>query len=186
MKVKVESLFGEQFDEYYDDEEEVEVINENKDKPKESRELTREMLEELGIKVEFDKEGNPTIWRWGKCGNSHSKSWHKVTQSQSNRDGYLCTQFIHNGIYSKLMVHRIVYAWVHGKCSKGYHIDHIDGNRQNNKPSNLQELTPQDNIAKRGAPQAVEECKALRERVKYLESLLDKEGIDYDKERIKQ
>ena len=50
-----------------------------------------------------------------------------------------------------LLVHRIVYAWYHNECPKGYDIDHIDGDQFNNNINNLQAITRQENLAKRKA-----------------------------------
>lgn len=142
--------------------------------------MKREELEnEYKIKVEFDEEGNPTIYHFSKQ-NQYSKGCWKIIKQSITCEGYIRISIFHKGKTQLFLVHRLVYAWIHGECSNGMHIDHIDGNRLNNKPSNLQELTPQDNMAKRCAPQAVEENKILKKRIKYLESLLDKEGIEYE------
>lgn len=45
-------------------------------------------------------------------------------------------------------VHRLVYAWFNEKADANYVVDHIDNNKQNNAISNLQLLTPSENIWK--------------------------------------
>ena len=41
-------------------------------------------------------------------------------------------------------VHKLVWFLEHGSFPSG-HIDHIDGNKQNNQPENLREVTQQEN-----------------------------------------
>lgn len=41
-------------------------------------------------------------------------------------------------------LHREIYSDFKGNIPKGYHIHHIDGDTENNDPSNLQALTPND------------------------------------------
>ena len=42
--------------------------------------------------------------------------------------------------------HRLVYEAWHGPLKKGYHIDHIDGNKENNHADNLRQVTPFENV----------------------------------------
>ena len=42
--------------------------------------------------------------------------------------------------------HRLIYTWFYGFIPEGYEIDHIDGNRDNNHPSNLRAVTHSENI----------------------------------------
>jgi len=48
---------------------------------------------------------------------------------------------------SKYSVHRIIYAMAHGKDPGLYEIDHIDGDKQNNRLENLRLATRNQNLA---------------------------------------
>lgn len=45
-------------------------------------------------------------------------------------------------------LHKIIYAYMYGSTTEGYVIDHKDGNKTNNEYTNLQEITPQENVTK--------------------------------------
>jgi hypothetical protein len=67
--------------------------------------------------------------------------------STKNRDGYINVGTKLSGKYKNYSVHRLIWMMVYGvnpKC-----IDHIDGNRANNKISNLREATHQQNMQNR-------------------------------------
>ena len=61
-----------------------------------------------------------------------------------NSGGYLITM-VEGKLYK---VHRLVYLWHHGHMPKL--LDHIDGNRSNNRIDNLREATDQQNGCNRG------------------------------------
>jgi hypothetical protein len=48
--------------------------------------------------------------------------------------GYLTLRL---GSRRSVLAHRVVYAWFHGEAPSGVLVRHLDGNRQNNSPSNL-------------------------------------------------
>jgi hypothetical protein len=54
-----------------------------------------------------------------------------------NRGGYLCTKLTLSGVANNLQVHRIVWALSGKTPAFPEKIDHIDGNRLNNRISNL-------------------------------------------------
>ena len=55
-----------------------------------------------------------------------------------DRDGYITVK-----VNSKRhMVHRLIYEYFIGNIPKGYHIHHIDGNKQNNSIDNLECISP--------------------------------------------
>lgn len=73
-----------------------------------------------------------------------------VGQPATSSSGlYLAVGLNYLGHAYKLMAHRVVWAFVHGRWPSL--IDHRDGNGKNNRIDNLREATPQQNMAnKRG------------------------------------
>lgn len=59
-----------------------------------------------------------------------------------NTSGYLSVKI--HGITKQ--VHSLVNFAFRGKISRGHHIDHIDGNKLNNRLNNLEEVTHSENI----------------------------------------
>ena len=60
-------------------------------------------------------------------------------------NGYEKCTFQHNKRRKDIRVHRaIAEAW-HGAIPIGFHVNHIDGDKLNNAPSNLEIVTPADN-----------------------------------------
>lgn len=58
------------------------------------------------------------------------------------------------------MEHRLVWLMTHGEWPSGV-IDHIDGNKQNNRPSNLRDVTQSVNLQNRHKPQSNNQSKLL-------------------------
>ena len=58
----------------------------------------------------------------------------RFSKIHEDRDGYLTVR-VNN---KKQMVHRLVYEYFGTDFNKGYHIHHIDGNKQNNCIDNLE------------------------------------------------
>jgi hypothetical protein len=59
--------------------------------------------------------------------------------------GYLCSNgylMASNGY----PVHRLIWIWHHGAIPTGYHIDHIDRNKRNNRVENLRAVPPIVNV----------------------------------------
>jgi hypothetical protein len=69
----------------------------------------------------------------------------RILKTPPNSDGYPCTMFSREGKCYPIKVHKLIYESFKGAVSEGHHVDHIDGDRQNNKLDNLQSVTPQDN-----------------------------------------
>lgn len=68
----------------------------------------------------------------------------EVVKARPRKDGY--SRVIFNG--RTILIHRLIYTLVYGDIPKGMEVDHINGNPENNKLSNLQILSPRDNKAK--------------------------------------
>lgn len=62
-------------------------------------------------------------------------------------DGYyLARVVLKDGRPLTSTVSRFIYSAFKGEIPKGAHVDHIDFDRKNNRPENLQVLTPRENI----------------------------------------
>lgn len=62
--------------------------------------------------------------------------------------------------YKLVAVHRMVCEAFHGACPhEGWHVDHLNGNRGDNRPSNLEWVSPSTNI-RRGKSKHVKGTKA--------------------------
>ena len=72
-------------------------------------------------------------------------SIHKLL-SFSERNGYLRVNLSQNNKQHQLSVHRLVYETFIGPIPKDMLIDHIDGNRANNKLNNLRLVTQSENM----------------------------------------
>jgi hypothetical protein len=68
-----------------------------------------------------------------------------TVKSRVDRDGYLMLQVRVEGKSLHRFVHRLVCMAFHGLPPIGHNTNHIDGNKQNNVPSNLQWMTQQEN-----------------------------------------
>lgn len=64
------------------------------------------------------------------------------TPRGSNAGGY---QRIHCAGLA-MMVHRVIWLWVHGSIPDGHVINHRDGNRRNNRITNLEAITQAQNV----------------------------------------
>lgn len=65
-------------------------------------------------------------------GHFHRKGYHRVTLRVDRRNKNFYT-------------HRLVALAFHGECPDGYHVDHIDFDRINNRPENLRYLSAEEN-----------------------------------------
>lgn len=66
-------------------------------------------------------------------------------------DGYAQTTISVAGKRVTLKQHRLVWLYWHGEIPEGMTIDHIDGNKLNNSPDNLQVMSRGDNARKGNA-----------------------------------
>ena len=61
-----------------------------------------------------------------------------LIRSTKNKKGdYLRISLSKNGKTTTVLIHRVVWEAFNGDISKGYQVHHIDGNKQNNRLSNL-------------------------------------------------
>ena len=99
---------------------------------------------------------SPTLLRWaieiwgGANYKTKAVEVGDVAGSFDKSDGYFVV--LYSG--KKYKIHRIICEMFHGKIPKGYEVDHIDGNRQNNLYGNLRAVTKsvnQKNASKRSS-----------------------------------
>ncbi|WP_261150829.1 HNH endonuclease [Serratia entomophila] len=75
----------------------------------------------------------------------------KITRSSKAKAGMMAGSLNHDGYYHVMLkrgryqAHRIIYEMFHGEISAGDLIDHIDGNVNNNRISNLRLASHRDN-----------------------------------------
>lgn len=84
------------------------------------------------------------VFEYLSSGQLKRKSLNKITgitaspsmgYTQTKIDGYT------------IPVHRVVYIYHHGKIPDGYHIDHIDHDRTNNRIENLRAIPAKENLS---------------------------------------
>ena len=113
-----------------------------------AKELTKEYLQNIGI-TNISEDGH--IFKGNKeiPQTDHADGYKRVNayDGELYRVEYNLTKNRSAGTIV-FCVHRAVYAWFHGKVGAHMVVDHIDNNKSNNHISNLQLLTPGDNIWK--------------------------------------
>jgi len=60
--------------------------------------------------------------------------------------GYEKVDLCQNGLRKKFFVHRLVVTAFLGQCPDGKEVNHVDGNKLNNRPSNLEYVTHLENM----------------------------------------
>ena len=77
--------------------------------------------------------------------------WNTVTSTKlkprTTNDGYLQVALCKDGICLNKYVHRLVAAAFHGGVTSGMVVNHNDGDKKNNKSTNLTVVTQKVNIA---------------------------------------
>lgn len=72
----------------------------------------------------------------------------RVLKQNKNQKGYLQTQLSNKGISKTKTIHRMVFETFKGRIKKGFEINHIDGNKDNNNLYNLEQVTKKENMVK--------------------------------------
>lgn len=70
----------------------------------------------------------------------------KVMKQFPLSNGYMKTLLRANGVRKNVLIHRLVMSAFVGACPDGKQVNHIDENRANNMLSNLEYVTPSENI----------------------------------------
>jgi hypothetical protein len=68
-----------------------------------------------------------------------------VLESHPNRNGYIRVRLFRNGQRQYGSVHRLVCQAFRGEALPGMQVNHIDGNKANNRLDNLEYATPREN-----------------------------------------
>lgn len=105
-------------------------------------------LKETEYKGYFvDVVGNVYSNRDNKGRYHYDQQPHKLKPNK-NSAGYYQVYISYGGNKRVVMVHTLMAYTFIGKRPDGYHIDHIDGNKENNNIENLQYLSAEENIRK--------------------------------------
>ncbi len=118
-----------------------------------AREAIAVFLEMITVgDISVDAEGR--IWRHAIFqGNSHKGGRIRVLLScprraermPCDRLHYPYLRFLVNGRWAAIEAHRVVWEATRGKIPEGFDINHLDGNKLNNHPGNLEVCTRADN-----------------------------------------
>jgi hypothetical protein len=69
-----------------------------------------------------------------------------IVKGSADTCGYLRVRPYARPDRTVIAIHRLVAHAFHGPCPDGHEVNHIDGNRQNNRASNLEYVTHRDNV----------------------------------------
>lgn len=112
-----------------------------------------------------DVVGYEKLYKVSKHGQVFSLYKNKIMKHKLDKAGYCVIGLTKDSTQKVLKVHRLVAnAFLDDFESKdilGYHVDHIDGDKQNNNILNLQMLTHFDNCFKRTGRNAYQRIKAI-------------------------
>ena len=100
-------------------------------------------LENDSFFLHLVKTGKLKVYKNGKVVNPKSKNELGTCTQDYMRIGYW--DAIHS-LTRTIVVHRLVWLVFNGKIPKGYVINHMDGNKRNNRLSNLEMITHAENI----------------------------------------
>lgn len=134
------------------------------------KKLTKDYIESLNVKIEFDNNGVPEFYHFV------NNRWVHLKKGINNF-GYQRISFSENGKSYSLYVHRAVYAWCNEVLEDFVVIDHKNAIRTDNRLTNLRPVVSQENTAAVGVPSYIAQ---LENRIEYLESLLKKAGVYYE------
>ena len=118
--------------------------------------LTKQDLMELGIDVCRNEKDEYLVRHYSRNKRSLKRSLKVIKVSligknhpYGNNCMYKAYLFHENGKAYTISEHRLVYAWFKDDIPANYDVDHIDGDKMNNRLDNLQLLTRKENLAKR-------------------------------------
>lgn len=101
-----------------------------------------DLLAELRRVLDYDAENGGFTWK----AVSYQKHVFRIGRTAGGADGRGYHSI--NILKHKFKVHRLVWLWHHGESSHGC-LDHINGNRTDNRIENLREATVAENVRNR-------------------------------------
>ena len=123
----------------------------------EVKELWKPLLEYKGIEIS-------SIGRVRKAANKRRKE-RILTEFPKDKDGYCrCSVQKLDGTWTSQPVHRLVAKAFIPNVENKQAVNHIDGNRQNNKVENLEWVTPKENVTHSFRFGSRRECKQVPRR----------------------
>lgn len=100
----------------------------------------------LDSRLRVDEAGN-LFWR-ETADQKWSKRYANTSVGCVGNHGYIVFNLTVDGKRTQLLAHRVVYIMTHGV--EPNYIDHADGNRTNNHPSNIRSCTASENLFNKG------------------------------------
>ena len=98
----------------------------------------------------FSIDENGYIWRLRthRRGSKKNLTWLKLDEprrAESDCGGYLSVPLTLNGRIRHVLAHRAVRLFLDGDIGEGLFVNHINGEKHDNRPENLEVITPSEN-----------------------------------------
>lgn len=93
---------------------------------------------------EIDEQGQ--IWRVAILQANTLRSCRRRRAEYKATNGYLRIRVMVDGVRVRVSAHRVVYRYFYGDIPEGHIVDHEDRIRTNNRPTNLEPITQQENV----------------------------------------
>jgi len=127
-------------------------------------------VEDIRALLDYDRSSGQFTWRVDRGTNPTSGR----PAGCANNNGYVRISISR----AKFMAHRLAWLYVYGEWPEK-HLDHIDGNRSNNRIENLRLATPSENCAnRRGRDGQLKGAHFLPSKGKWQAKIL-KDGVSY-------
>lgn len=122
-----------------------------------------EFLPVPGFKNIFEVSDQGRVYR---VVSTYGRPTRKLRKPERIKGGYLRVSLQHRKKRVRILIHRLVAMVFLGDCPDGFEVNHKDGDKENNAVSNLEYVTPKENVrhslAKLGVQRASGEHHAMR------------------------